>query len=318
MRIVVIGAGGIGGFLASALARCGLDVAVLARGLHAEAIARSGLQVRGDLGTYTVPLRVIAELDELAAFDLALLCVKGHQLLDLHGALQRLSRSGACVVTLQNGIPFWFVRQPPLACVDPGAAIGALFDDRRTIGGVVHVSGHIDRPGSIVQSGGMRYALAPIAPGGAAERLIDPLVQSMERAGLAPERSEDIRGVLWAKLANNVGLNAVSALTRLSIAPMLAYAPTRDLVARAIGETLAVGRALGVIGDLDIEQRMAYAARLSDVRTSMLQDVLAERPLEIEPILGATVELGARTSAATPTVAMLLALLRGLQASFVR
>ncbi len=318
MRIVVIGAGGIGGFLASALARCGLDVAVLARGPHAEAIARSGLEVRGDLGTYTVPLRVIADLDELATFDLALLCVKGHQLAALHGALAHLARSAACVVTLQNGIPFWFARRPPLDSVDPGAAIGSLFDDRSTIGGVVHVSGHIDRPGSAVQSGGVRYVLAPIAPGGAAERLIDPLVQAMERAGLAPERSADIRGVLWAKLANNVGLNAVSALTRLSIAPMLAYAPTRDLVARAIGETLAVGRALGVIGEVDIEQRMAYAARLSDVRTSMLQDVLAERPLEIEPILGATVELGARVSTATPTVAALLALLRGLQASFAR
>ncbi len=318
MRIVVIGAGGIGGFLASALARCGLDVAVLARGPHAAAIARSGLEVRGDLGTYTVPLRVIDDLDELATFGLALLCVKGHQLAALHGALQRLSQNGACVVTLQNGIPFWFARRPPLESVDPGAAIGSLFDDRCTIGGVVHVSGHIDRPGSVVQSGGVRYVLAPIAPGGAAERLIDPLVQAMERAGLAPERSADIRGVLWAKLANNVGLNAVSALTRLSIAPMLAYAPTRDLVARAIGETLAVGRALGAIGEVDIEQRMAYAARLSDVRTSMLQDVLAERPLEIEPILGATVELGARVSTATPTVAALLALLRGLQASFAR
>ncbi len=318
MRVVVIGAGGIGGFLASALARSGVDLAVLARGAHAEAIARSGLHVRGDLGDYTVRLRLIAELDELADFDLALLCVKAHQMSALRGAFQRLSQGGACVVTLQNGVPFWFARKPPLESVDPGSAIGSLFDDARTIGGVVHVSGHIDRPGSIVQSGGTRYVLASIAPGGSAEKYLHPLLDAMERAGLTPERSTDIRGVLWAKLANNVGLNAVSALTRLSIAPMLAFAPTRELVARAIGETLAVGRALGVVGEIDIERRMEYAARLSDVRTSMLQDLLAERALEIEPILGAAVELGARVEVATPTVATLLALLRGLQASYVR
>ncbi len=222
------------------------------------------------------------------------------------------------MVTLQNGVPFWFARRPPLESVDPGSAIGSLFDDARTIGGVVHVSGHIDRPGSIVQSGGTRYVLAPIAAGGEADKYFQPLLESMERAGLSPERSADIRGVLWAKLANNVGLNAVSALTRLSIAPMLSFAPTRELVARAIGETLAVGRALGVVGEIDIEGRMEYAARLSDVRTSMLQDVLAERQLEIEPILGATVELGARVGVTTPTTATLLALLRGLQGSFVQ
>ncbi|MGC8485992.1 MAG: ketopantoate reductase family protein [Candidatus Baltobacteraceae bacterium] len=316
MRIVVIGAGGIGGFLAATLARSGAEVAVLARGAHAAAIARSGLHVRGDLGEYSVRVPLIAELDELGGFDLALLCVKAHQMAELHGALQRLSQGGACVVTLQNGVPFWFTREPSLQSVDPDSAVGSLFDDRRTIGGVVHVSGHIERPGSIVQSGGTRYVLAPIAPGGSAERYIQPLMESMEHAGLTPEQSTEIRSVLWAKLANNVGLNAVSSLTRLSIAPMLAFPPTRELVARAIGETLAVGRALGVVGEIDIERRMEYAARLSDVRTSMLQDVLAGRPLEIEPILGATVELGARVDVATPTTATLLALLRGLQASF--
>uniref|UniRef100_E6PHS0 Putative 2-dehydropantoate 2-reductase (Ketopantoate reductase) (KPA reductase) (KPR) n=1 Tax=mine drainage metagenome TaxID=410659 RepID=E6PHS0_9ZZZZ len=318
MRIVVIGAGGIGGFIAAALARSGAEVAVMARGAHADAIVRSGLQVRGDLGTYTVPLRVVSRLEDFDAFQCALLCVKAHQLPSLDAPLQRLSRAGACVVTLQNGVPFWFARRPPLASVDPGGALGSLFDDRRTIGGVVHVSGHIEAPGSIVQSGGMRYVLAPIADGGSAEDACDRLIAMMERAGLAPERSADLRGILWAKLANNVALNAVSALTRLSIAPMLAFAPTRDLVARLIGETLAVGRALGVVGAIDIEQRMAYAARLSDVRTSMLQDVLAERTMEIDPILGATVELGERVSVPTPTVTSMLALLRGLQASFVR
>jgi len=318
MRIVVIGAGGIGGFIAAALARSGAEVAVLARGTHAEAIARSGLRVRGDLGNYCIPLRVITSEEELDAFDCALLCVKAHQLSGLHGGLQRLARAGACVATLQNGVPFWFVRRPPLESADPGGLLGSLFSDERTIGGVVHVSGHIERPGSIVQSGGLRYVLAPVAEGGAADEACTELVALMERAGLAPERSSDLRGVLWAKLANNVGLNAVSALTRLSIAPMLSYEPTRELVARLIGETLAVGRALGVVGEIDVERRLQYAARLSDVRTSMLQDVEAERAMEIDPIVGATVELGERVSVPTPTVATILGLLRGLQASFGR
>ncbi|HUY11051.1 MAG TPA: 2-dehydropantoate 2-reductase [Candidatus Dormibacteraeota bacterium] len=313
MRIAIFGAGGIGGFLAAALARSGADLAVVARGEHAEAIARSGLSVRSDLGAFNVALRVVARVEELESVDCAVLCVKAHQVPALCDQLAWLERGGASVVTMHNGLPFWFTRTPHLESVDPGGRIGAVVPDSAAIGGVVHVSGELLTPGTVLQSGGTRYVLAPLESQGAAAERCRQLVTVMERAGLSPELVPDVRPILWAKLANNVGLNAVSALTRLSIQPMLSYAPSRALVRALIEETLAVGRALGVVGEIDVDARMKYAARLSDVRTSMLQDVRAGKTLEIEPILGATSELARRMDTPTPTLDILLSLLRALE-----
>ncbi|HEY1868429.1 MAG TPA: 2-dehydropantoate 2-reductase N-terminal domain-containing protein, partial [Candidatus Cybelea sp.] len=162
-RIAVVGAGAIGGFLAAALAKSGLPVAVVARGAHLDAIRRHGLQVRSDLGDFSVQVEATDDLPRLGGFDVLLLTFKAHQWPGLLTQLAAVPGSPA-IVTLQNGLPFWYVRKPPLSSVDPGGAIGRTFGDERIIGGVVHVSGHVPEPGVIAQSGGLRYILG--APGG--------------------------------------------------------------------------------------------------------------------------------------------------------
>jgi 2-dehydropantoate 2-reductase len=308
-RVAVVGAGAIGGFVAAALARAGVSVVVVARGHHAAAIKRDGLQVESDLGAFTAAVEVAEDLDAVdPAFDFLLLTFKAHQWPELLGMLAPYARSATPLVTMQNGVPFWYVREPALESVDPHGAIGRLFPDEQLVGGVVHVSGRITSPGRVHQSGGLRYIFGD--PRGSCGAHTIELVRLFQSAGLAGEPDPNIRETVWLKLVNNVGLNAVSVMRRLTIKPMLQDAGARAEVHRLMVETLRVGQAIGVAGDADVDDRIAYAARLDDVKTSMLQDFEHQRALELDPILGAVCELGERYAVETPEVRRAYATLR--------
>jgi 2-dehydropantoate 2-reductase len=300
MRVAVVGAGAIGGFVAAALARAGFPVGVVARGEHLRAIVRDGLRVASDLGAFTARIDASDDLRELGNFDFVLLTFKAHQWPGFLPQLAPLSGTATRIVTMQNGLPFWYVRVPPLRSVDPQGAIGRLFPDEQTIGSVVHVSGEILEPGYVRQSGGLRYVCGDA--GGGTGPCVDELVGALRSAGLAGEADANVRQTVWLKLVNNTGLNAVSALRGLKIQPMLADSAARRQVAALMHEALAVGQAMGVVGDVDVEARIAYAARLDNVRTSMLQDAEQHRALELDPILGAVSELGERHGVPTPLV----------------
>jgi 2-dehydropantoate 2-reductase len=299
-RIAVVGAGAIGGFVAAALAKAGEAVVVVARGEHAAAIKQNGLHVQSDLGAFTAAVEVTEDLRTVEGpFDFLLLTFKAHQWPGVLGMLA--PRAGATpLVTMQNGLPFWYVREPALQSVDSHGAIGRLFPDTQAIGGVVHVSGRILAPGRVHQSGGLRYIFGD--PTGGCGARCSELVHLFARAGLAAEADSNIRETVWLKLVNNVGLNAVSVLRRMTIKPMLEDADSRSAVRRLMTETLQVGQAMGVVRDADVDARIAYAARLDDVKTSMLQDFERQRALELDPILGAVCELGERYGVETPDV----------------
>lgn len=300
MRVAVVGAGGIGGFLAAALARTGTSVAVVARGEHLEAIRRRGLSVESDLGAFTAAVDAASDLRELGAFDALLLTFKSHHWPDLLPQLAPFGGTRTTIATLQNGLPFWYLREPPLNSVDPGGRIGRLFPDEQIVGGVVHVSGHVAAPGAIRQSGGTRYVLGD-PRGGTGERA-ERLAKLFADAGLQPELDPQIRRTVWLKLVNNAGLNPVSALRGLTIKPMLADPAARAEVRALMEEALHVGQALGVVDEVDLDSRIAYAARLDDVKTSMLQDYERARPLEVEPILGALIEIAERCGVEVPSI----------------
>ncbi len=309
-RIAVVGAGAIGGFIAAALARAGIPTAVVARGEHAAAIRRGGLSVESDLGTFSVPVTVGEDLRTLGAFDFLLLTFKAHQWPELLVQIAPFAGSDTQLVTMQNGVPFWYVREPALRNVDPQGTIGELFPDAHVVGSVVHVSGSIVAPGRIRQSGGLRYVFGN--PGGGCGGHAAEIVELFKRAGLAAEADSQIRQTVWLKLVNNAGLNTVSVLRNVKIKPMLEDAEARDEVRRLMLETLRVGQAIGVVGEVDVDARIAYAARLDNVKTSMLQDFEHRRPLEIDPILGAVCELGERYGVETPEVRKAYAALRRL------
>jgi 2-dehydropantoate 2-reductase len=297
-RIAIVGAGAIGGFLAAALAEEGLSVAVVARGAHLAAIRHDGLRVESDLGSWTTRLEASDDLRRLGDFDALILTFKAHHWPAFREQLEPFAASAASIVTMQNGLPFWYVREPPLASVDSGGAIGKLFGDDRVIGGVVHVSGSIVAPGHVRQSGGVRYVLGD--PRGGSNPRVAALADAFRRARLAPEIDPNVRATVWLKLVNNSGLNPVSVLRGMTIKPMLADPRARTQVHALMTETLRVGQAMGIVDEVDVNERIAYAARLDDVKTSMLQDFEQGRALELDPILGAAIELGDRYGVAVP------------------
>ena len=313
MRVAIVGAGAIGGFLAGALARSGVPVAIVARGEHLRAIAERGLEIESDLGRFTARVDASDDLRKLGTFDAVLCTFKAHQWEPLLPQLEAVAHGGATLVTLQNGLPFWYVRDPPLGSVDPQGRIAALFPDDRIAGGVVHVSGTLTEPGRIVQSGGTRYVLGD--PRGGVTPRVTALIDVLRAAGLDAEGDANVRSTVWLKLVNNVGLNATSALRGMRIRPLLEDAQSRAEVRTLMLETLTLGRVLGFVDRTDVDARIAYAARLADVKTSMLQDLERGRELELEPILGAVVELAERCGAAVPHVRASYAALRALEES---
>jgi 2-dehydropantoate 2-reductase len=308
MRVAVVGAGAVGGFIAAALARAGVAVAVVARGSHLAAIQRHGLCVRSDLGDFTASVESADDLRKLGEFDALLFTFKAHQYPQFLAQLQPFADRPTTIVTLQNGLPFWYVREPPLQSVDPLGTIGRLFSDDRIVGGVVHVSGKIPEPGVVHQSGGLRYVFGAAA--GGPERRVDAIVELFKSAGLAAEHDPNVRATVWLKLVNNVGLNAISVLRRSSIKPMLADTEGRAQVRALMVEALRVGQAINVVSEVDVDARIEYAARLDDVQTSTLQDYERGRALELEPIWGAVTELAQRHSIEGPRLQAAYAALR--------
>jgi 2-dehydropantoate 2-reductase len=272
------------------------------------------LHVDGDLGAFTARLEAAEDLRTLEPFDALLLTFKAHQWPSLLDQLAPYAGTSIPIVTLQNGIPFWFVREPPLESVDPGGRIGVLFSDAQTIGGVVHVSGHVAAPGHIVQSGGVRYILGE-ASGRNGER-VERLAEMMRAARLAPEISGELRRVLWFKLVGNASLNPVSAATGMTIGQIMRDAGVLARVRSLMIEALTVGAALGLVDDIkeEAQRRITYASRLDDVKTSMLQDLEAGRPLELDPIVGATIEIAQRLGIAVPNLRAIDAELRAMAA----
>ncbi len=283
-RVAVVGAGAIGGFLAAALAKSGVSVAIVARGAHLAAIRRNGLRVESELGNFAVRVDASDDLRHFGNFDVLLLTFKAHQWPAFRAQLEPFAVRPSTIVTMQNGLPFWYVRDPPVESIDPGGTIGNLFADDRVIGAVVHVSGQIVAPGVVRQSGGLRYVLGD--PSGASRDRLGALGALFRNAGLAPEIDANVRATVWLKLVNNAGLNPTSVLRGMTIRPMLADPGARAEVRQMMTETLRVGQAMGVLSTVDVDERIAYAARLDDVKTSMLQDYERGRPLELDPNFG--------------------------------
>jgi 2-dehydropantoate 2-reductase len=313
MRIAVFGAGGIGGFIAGALARAGQQMCVVARGTHLEAIRSGGLRVQSELGDFTAQVAASDDLRAFSNLDYVLITFKSHQWHAVLPQFRDAVASDAVFVTLQNGLPFWYERDRALESVDPAGRILRTIPYERIIGGVVHASGHIVRPGAIEQSGGLLYPIGELD--GRVTPRIERLAAAFAGSQLHAPIESEIRRNIWKKLVNNLALNQVSALTRATVAAMIGDPRVRALLRSIIDEGLSVARASGVEPGVDAEERLRWAEHIADVKTSMLRDVEAGKPLELEPIAGAVVELADRYGLGIPNTRAVYALTKLLEAS---
>ena len=309
MKICVVGAGAIGGYLGAKLALAGEEVTFIARNRNLEAINAHGFKLILEDGSeqHATTVRAVQRYAEAGEQDAVLLTVKAHQVRDLLPDLRALFGPRTMVVTMINGVPWWYFHKlagphegRTLESVDPGGVLSANIEPERLIGSVVYPAAELVAPGVVKVIEGNRFTLGE--PDGTRSERIEALSGALMRAGFKAPVAKDIRSEIWVKLWGTLSFNPISALTHATLEEICRFPPTRALAAAMMGEAQRVAEALGVRFKITLEQRLAGAEAVGAHKTSMLQDVENGRALELEALVGAVVELGRITAVPTPTI----------------
>ncbi len=315
-RICIFGAGAIGGLIGGKLVRAQAgDVTFIARGRQLEALQTRGLTIASEAEHFTVPVRASDDPARFGPQDYVVLAVKAHAVPHILDALEPLLGPETAVVTTQNGIPWWYFDglDSPFAgrhveSVDPGGVIRQRIGARRAIGCVVYPAAEVTEPGVVTWIEGDRLTLGE--PDGGRSARVMRLARLLQQAGFRAPVRPDIRSEIWVKLWGNLAFNPLSVLTHATLDRLATDADVRPVVRRMMEEARQVGEALGVRFALDIDRRIAAAAAVGPHKTSMLQDLERGRPLELDAIVAAVVELGRLVAVPTPTIETVLALAR--------
>lgn len=322
MKIAVVGAGAIGGFVGAKLALAGEDVTFMVRGANLDAIRANGFRLVMHDGTEQVARNVKASNDYAATGpqDVVILATKAHQLDAVAESVPKLLGPGTSVVTMQNGVPYWYFHRHggPLAgtrvrSVDPTGVIGENIPAEQVIGCVVYPATELVAPGVVRHIEGDRFPIGELD--GSTTPRVQRIADAFTRAGLKSPVLDDIRSEIWLKLWGNLTFNPISALSRATLVDICQYPPTRALAAAMMAEAQAVGAKLGITFRVTIDKRIAGAERVGRHKTSMLQDIEAEREPEIEALVGSVVELARLTDTPTPHIDSVYALVKLLAAS---
>jgi 2-dehydropantoate 2-reductase len=325
MKIAIIGAGAIGGFVGAQLAHAGEDVTFIARGATLEALKTRGIRVLMSDGTEKSVANVKATSDYSHAGpqDLVVLAMKAHQVEAVAAQVPKLFGSDTLVVPMQNGIPFWYFHKHggalegrTVTSVDPHGAIQKSIPCERVIGCVVYPASEVIAPGVIKQIEGNRFPVGDL-DGSESER-VKRVSECFIRGGMQSPVLPDIRAEMWLKLWGNMTFNPISALSRGTLAGICQYPPTRELARAMMSEAQAIAAKLGITFRVPIEKRIAGAERVGHHKTSMLQDVEAGRALETDALLGSVIELGRMTDTPTPHLDAVFALTKLLELSLAQ
>ncbi|KAB8332923.1 2-dehydropantoate 2-reductase [Scytonema tolypothrichoides VB-61278] len=324
MKICIVGAGAIGGYLGAKLALSGNEVTLIARGAHLEAIQKNGLKlIMADGSTHiATPSLATSDISQAEPQDVVILAVKTTSVAAIAPNLPSLYKPETMVVTAQNGIPWWYFRKhggeyegTSIQSVDPDGTIEAHIGAERVIGCVVYPATEIVEPGVIKHIEGDRFSLGEI-DASKTER-IQLLAQALKSAGLkAPIRTQ-IRTDLWVKLWGNVAFNPISALTGATLDHICQYPLTRELAKQMMSEAQAIAQKLGIDFGITLDQRIDGAQKVGAHKTSMLQDIEACRPTEVDAIVGAVAELGRLTQTPTPHIDAIYASVKLLEKTYM-
>jgi len=315
VRICIVGAGAIGGMLGARLALSGNPVSLILRGANLAAVRAEGLTLITENGEQLQarPACVSASLSEPGPQDLVILALKAHQVAAVAPDLHHLLEPGTRIVTMQNGIPWWYFNKlpgpwldTPLASVDPEGSIARHIDVDRLIGSVVYPASEVLSPGVIKVIEGNRFSLGELDGSDSCD--VRAISAAFKGAGFRAPVSSDIRSEIWLKVWGNLSFNPISALTHATLADICKYGPTRELAASMMTEAQTVGEKLGVRFKVSLEQRIAGAQAVGAHKTSMLQDVEQGRQLELQALVASVMELGRITQTPTPTIDAVYAL----------
>jgi 2-dehydropantoate 2-reductase len=312
VKICVVGAGAIGGLFAAKLALAGEEVTAIVRGANLAAIREHGLRLLMDGEEQVARIRATDRTVEAGPQDVVILGMKAHQLGAFVADLAPLLGPDTAVVTAQNGIPWWYFMRhggphegTRLESVDPGGVIAQHLDVRRVVGSIIYPASELVAPGVIQHIEGNRISIGELD--GAETDRIRALAEVLRKAGFKARVASDLRGELWVKLWGNLTFNPVSALTHATLEDICRFPATRALAAAMMREAQSVGEKLGVRFAVSLEKRIAGAEAVGAHKTSMLQDVEAGRPIELEALVGSVLELARITETPAPHLAAVYA-----------
>jgi 2-dehydropantoate 2-reductase len=316
--MAIVGAGAIGAFLGAKLALSGEDVYLIARGPHLRAMQADGVRVRSPEGDFEAHPTATDDYESIGPVDFVFLTVKAHSLTGIAPNLAPLLGPDTAVVSAQNGIPWWYFMGhggpfdgESIESVDPGGVIAGAIDQSRIIGCVIYPSTAIVEPGVIEHIEGNRFSLGEL-DGSSSDRC-KRLAGAFIAAGLRAPIRGHIRHDMWIKLLGNVVFNPMSALTGATLVEMVTHPETSATVRAVMTEADEVAQGLGVRLPFTVEQRMEGARKVGAHKTSMLQDLEAGRPMELESVVGVVIELGEKLGLPMPLTRTLYSCARLLE-----
>ena len=315
MKICIFGAGAIGGYMGAKLAKAGADVSLVARGAHLAAMRDKGLTLIEEGERFTVPVTASEDPAELGPQDYVIITLKAHSVPPVVDRMQPLIGEGTTIVSGVNGVPWWYfhglegpLAQTHLESVDPGGAQWRGFGPDRVLGCVVYPAAEVIEPGTIRHIEGNRFSLGE--PSGEKSERAMRLSQALNSVGLKAPVRPRIRDEIWVKLWGNLSFNPISALTHATLDVLCTDTGTRAVARAMMVEAQEIAEKLGVKFPIDVDKRIDGGAAVGAHRTSMLQDLDAGRPMEIDALVSAVQELGQLTQTPTPTIDTVLALIR--------
>jgi 2-dehydropantoate 2-reductase len=315
LKIAIFGAGAIGGYLGVKLAQAGAEVTFIARGAHLEAMRINGLTLISENKRETVSVRCASRVEEVDNPDYVFVTLKAHSLPAAAPQIAAMLGPETALIMGVNGVPYWYFygldtnwRDRTIESVDPGGILWRSLPPGRVIGCVVYPAAEVIEPGVIEHRYGNRFSLGE--PDGSKSARIQVLSKQLIAAGLKSPIRSQIRDELWVKLWGNLCLNPLSVLTTSTLDRLAGDPELREVCRTMMREAQAVAESLGVRFGIDLEQRIDGALEVGAHKTSMLQDLERGRPMEIDALLGAVVELGDLTGHAMPTCRAILALVR--------
>jgi len=309
MKIAVVGAGSIGGYLGARLALAGEEVTFIARRANLEAIRAYGMKLIEEDGTERIArdVRATQSTQEAGPQDVVLLAVKAHQVGDVAKDVRALFGPETAVVTLQNGVPWWYFYKHggefegrSVRSVDPDGVAAANIENERIIGSVVYPAAELVAPGVVKVVEGNRFPIGE--PDGSESPRARKISEALIRADLKSPILPDIRSEIWLKLWGNLTFNPISALTHATLVDICQFPLTRDLAAGMMSEAQAVAEKLNIRFRVTLEKRIAGAEKVGKHKTSMLQDIEHGRAIELEALVGSVVEMGRLTQTPTPHI----------------
>jgi 2-dehydropantoate 2-reductase len=315
MKICVYGAGAIGGLMAAWLARSGHEVSAVARGAQLDAIRCEGLRIRSKGKTESFRIKGESDPGKLGPQDYVLVTVKAQSLTNVAETIAPLLGKDTSVVTAMNGVPWWFFHRlkfrngaERLESLDPGGKLSRAIPAERVVGCVIHLAASTPEPGLISHNMGSKLILGE--PGGENTARTKRIADALAAAGFEIVVTDSIEKEFWVKLLGNVSFNPVSALTVTTADQLIENQEVKAYMVEIMREVLAIGRAVGVDANIDPEARIDMARALGRFKTSMLQDLEAGKPLEIDGLLAGTLEIARKAGVRAPFTESLYGLIR--------